>query len=53
MKLSKRFIQSAESRFHGMDNVTIEEREGVAAVVRENDPARRFISTAIEVTREA
>lgn len=53
MKLSKRFIQSAERRFHGMDNVTIEEREGVAAVVRENDPARRFISTAIEVTREA
>lgn len=53
MKLSKRFIQSAERRFHGMDNVTIEEREGVAAVVRENDPARRFISTAIEVSREA
>ena len=30
MKQDRQFFQSAESRFHGIDNVVVEEREGVA-----------------------
>lgn len=44
-------ILEIEKRFHGTKNVTVDGREGVGCVVRENEPVMRRMTTAGEVER--
>jgi hypothetical protein len=49
--MKRELSQLLEQHFHGLANLTIEERDGVEAVVREKEPTRRFITSAIDAER--